>query len=272
MDKNGICIWGKKINQVEANRYTKIVDGATYIIRNLHSHMLMHIPGSDDVAGALVKQGYDNGSLSQLWKIKDAGNGYSYLFPRHSESNLVLEVRNGATNNYANLVVNPLDGTDKQKFRIVYNDNGYFHLLTKVTSDASCAEVVGYNITESGTINQNTYSGLLNQLFRFEKVDSFAIDTVSVDTFTAVRPVDELSFVQVYPNPSNDGKIFVDLTSLNNQGNTSISILDLNGSLVYQIVADRPSIVELDLVLNKGIYILRVNSGVRQYLNKLVIQ
>jgi len=272
MNKIGTCAWGKKIVQAEVDRYSKIVDGATYTIRNLHSNMLMHLPVSDAVFGAVIKQGYDNGSPSQLWKIKSAGNGYYYLFPQLYDLNLVMEVRNGATNNFAPMVVNPLDGSNKQKIKIIYNNNGYFHMMTKVTNDASCAEVVSFNITESGTINQNKYTGVLNQLFRFKKVDSIAIDTVSVDTFTVARSIEESSAVQVYPNPTADGKIFIDVSAWKDQDKISISVLDLKGAVVYHATAENSLIYELDLSLDKSVYILRLHAGDQLFLNKLVIQ
>jgi len=227
---------------------------------------------SDAVFGAVIKQGYDNGSPSQLWKIKSAGNGYYYLFPQLYDLNLVMEVRNGATNNFAPMVVNPLDGSNKQKIKIIYNNNGYFHMMTKVTNDASCAEVVSYNITESGTINQNKYTGVLNQLFRFKKVDSIAIDTVSVDTFTVAKPIEESSAVQVYPNPTADGKIFIDVSAWKDQDKISISVLDLKGAVVYHATAENSLIYELDLSLDKSVYILRLHAGDQLFLNKLVIQ
>lgn len=270
INKTGTCSWGKKINHAEADRHTVIVDGATYTLRNLYSHKLMHITA--DTAETRVRQGADNSQSGQLWKVKNAGSGYSYLFPQNNPNSLVLEVRNGKTENYTGIIVNPLEGTEKQKFKVVYNDNGYFHILTRVTNDLSCAEVVSYTLEEGGTINQNAYSGLLNQLFRLTKVDSVEIDTVSVDTFPSAVSDYELSSVAVYPNPSLNGRLFIDLSSLKETGDIQISILDLRGIILYNATLEKPSVYKPELVLARGLYIIRINTGSRQYVSKFAVQ
>ena len=270
INKTGTCSWGKKINQVEADRHSLVDDGASYTIRNLHSHKLMQV--SADTAETRVRQGMDNGRSGQLWKIKNAGNGYSYLFPQNNENDFVMEVKNGKKNNYTGIILNPIDGTDKQQFKVVYNGNGYFHFLTRVTNDLSCAEVISYALEEGATINENAYSGALNQLFRLTKIDTIPIDTVSVDTFPTALNSFELSSVAVYPNPSRDGRLFIDLSLLKESGDICISILDLRGVTLYSAFLETPSVYRSDWTLDKGIYIVKINAGAKQYVNKLVVQ
>jgi arabinan endo-1,5-alpha-L-arabinosidase len=270
INKTGICSWGKKINRAESDRHTQIIDGASYTIRNLHSHLLMHVTA--DSAQTRIRQGADNGQSGQLWKIKSTGDGYAYLFPQNNPIDLVMEVKNGKTSNFTNIIVNPLDGTDKQKFKVAYNGNGYFHFPAKITGDLSCAEVISYSIVEGGTINLNTYSGALNQLFRLTRVDSVAIDTVSVDTFPSAIAGYEISSVAVYPNPSRDGRLFIDLSSLKGSGDIRISILDIRGVSFFDITLDRPALYKPEMILPRGVYIVRIHTGEQQVVSKLVVQ
>jgi arabinan endo-1,5-alpha-L-arabinosidase len=270
ISKTGSCSWGKKVNQTEVDRHTLIIEGATYTLRNLYSHKLMNVTA--DTAETRVRQGADNGQSGQQWKIKNAGNGYSYLFPQNNTENLAMEVRNGKKDNFTGILVNPLDGSDKQMFKMVYNGNGYFHILTRVTNDLSCAEVISYSLEEGGTINENTYSGALNQLFRLTKVDSIPIDTVSADTFPSGINRVEFSSVTVYPNPSRDGRLFIDLASLKESGDIRISILDLSGVNLYNATLEKQSVYKPELVLEKGMYIVRIYTGTKLYVSKLVVQ
>ncbi|MBA7543904.1 hypothetical protein ES705_36247 [subsurface metagenome] len=273
MDTEGLCIWGKKINQVEANRYTKLVHGTTYLIRNLHSHMLMHVPDNNDDPGISIRQGADNGLSSQLWRIKDAGDGLYYLFPHHSRNNLVMQVKNGTGENRDDLIVNPLNGTDKQKFMIYYNKDGYFRILSKVSNFTGCADVAGFSLADGGIIFQWEYTGNLNQIWRFEKIDSIAIDTTLVDSsdFAGVK-AHELTSLKVYPNPSLDGKFTVDISSLESYSDIRVSVVDLRGIIIYSKEFKQPSIHKFDMDLPKGIYVIRINSGTEHYLKKLIVQ
>jgi arabinan endo-1,5-alpha-L-arabinosidase len=273
MDQKGICIWGKKINQVEVERYNKLIDGATYTIRNGLSNMLLYAP---DKVGTLIKQGKDNGLSSQLWKIKNAGEGYYYLLPQ-SRINLGQEVKNGSIANSTYIILDTLNGFDKQKFMITSSPifgkaNGFFHITTKVTNDASSVDNVSSTAEAAGMV-QYKYTRGISQQWRFEKVDSIAIDTVSIDTFhvTGIE-INKLQPIKVYPNPSLDGKITVDVSSLNDFNNIKISIADLKGIMVYKTSFNRPSVYRLDTKLARGVYIIRVSSNTHQYINKLIIQ
>ncbi len=270
INKTGICSWGKKINQIASDAHATIVDGATYTIRNLHSNKLLHVDA--DTAETRVRQGADNGQGGQLWKVKSAGNGYSFLFPQNNTNDLVMEVTDGRKENYTGIIVNPIDGTDKQRFKFVYNGNGYFHLCTKVTNDMSCIEVIGSSVGEGSVINQKTYAGAQNQLFRLTKVDSVAIDTVSVDTFPSAIAGYEFSSVAVYPNPSRDGRLFIDLSSLKGSGDIRISILDIRGVPFFDVTLERPALYRPETILPRGVYIVRIHTGEQQLVSKLVVQ
>jgi hypothetical protein len=265
MDKKGVCIWGKKIKQAEVDRYNKLIDGATYTIRNGLSHMLMSVPNNVDVAGTSIKQGIDNGLKSQMWKIQSSGDGNYFLLPQNSNKNLALEVYNGSATNGTFLILNPSNATDKQKFMISGPGNGLFKITTKISNFASCADDEGLSVLEGANIFQWAYLGGLNQQWRFKKVDSLSLQA-------SVYEISQPLSVRVYPNPTIDGKITVDLSSLREFENIDISIIDLKGVKVYDAIVNKPTLYKLDLQLPNGIYLIRIISNSQQYINKLIIQ
>lgn len=272
MDTQGICIWGKKIVQPAVDKFTKITHGATYTIRNEASHRLLHVPNDSDEPGTSVKQGSDNGLSSQLWKIKKSGDGHYYFFPHHSQNNLVLEVKNGSGSDGSDIIVNPIDGSDKQRFLIFSNSNGYFRILTKVSNDASCANTGNFSFNEGANIFQWDYSGGIHQLWRFERVDSITLDTVSVDTFDLVGVEShELTSVKVFPNPSRDGKITINFSSMSGINDLEISVIDLKGIVILNKEFRKPSSDKIEIELPGGVYIIRIISNDQYYLKKIIV-
>ena len=273
MDNEGSCVWGKKINQQNMDRYTKLMDGATYSIRNFRSHLLMHVPNEEDNPGTLIAQGADNGKSSQLWKIKITGDGYYFLFPHHGQNNLVMEVKDGATGNRNNLIINRLSGADKQKFFIYYNKDGSFRIITKVSNLESGVDVSDAAVYEGASVVQYTYIARLSQFWRFEKIDTIPVDTTPIDSFdfVGVRTAD-LAKINIYPNPSSNGKVTIDITSLYGKNDIYISVFDLRGIMVFNKELLKSDIDKHVLELPIGIYIIRISSGMDQYLKKIIIQ
>ena len=271
MDTEGTCIWGKKVNRRQADGYTRIVHGGTYSIRNLHSHLLLQTENNLSAPATTVKQGYDRDSWgSQLWKIKEAGPGYYYFFPQHNEDNLVMEVFNSNPGNSAYIVINPINGTDRQKFSINYNDNGYFHILSKVSNEERCLDVANFSVLDGAMVFQWDYLGGLNQLWRFKLIDSIPLDTEPADTFTLdAGEMSWLTDIKIFPNPSQDGKFTIDISSLKDN-DIPVQIIDARGISVFNTTFTKPSAYELQLDLPEGIYLVRIGSANR-YVKRLII-
>ncbi len=183
------CIWGKKIYPEHVANFSTIVDGGTYTVRNSLSHLLMQT--SDSTEGATVYQWSDTTTRGQLWKIKSAGDDYYYLLPQNCGDTMALEVSGGGSADGSDIVISKIDGLNRQKFKITYHDNGLYRITSMVSSNNSAFDVYGYSIENGGNINQWTYEGGMNQLWRISRVDTILIDTVSVDTFPDEDPVEE---------------------------------------------------------------------------------
>ncbi len=94
-------------------------------------------------------------------------------------SGLYLDVANGSSADNANIQQWAYNGLDAQKFKIVSDGNGYYHILTGASGYSKCVDVAGAKATDGANILQYTYKGATNQQFKLEKQSdgSYAILT-----------------------------------------------------------------------------------------------
>ncbi len=94
-------------------------------------------------------------------------------------SGLYLDVANGSSADNANIQQWSYNGLDAQKFKVVSDGNGYYHILTGASGYSKCVDVAGAKATDGANILQYTYKGAANQQFKFEQQSdgSYAILT-----------------------------------------------------------------------------------------------
>ncbi len=103
--------------------------------------------------------------------------GTYYL--KNANSNLYLDVVNGSAEDGANIQQHRYNGYDAQKFKIVSNGNGYYHILTGASGYNSCIDIASASAKNGANVLQWTYKGSSNQQFKLVPNDdgSFAILT-----------------------------------------------------------------------------------------------
>ena len=84
-------------------------------------------------------------------------------------SGLYLDVANGSADNNANIRQWSYNGCDAQKFKVVSDGDGYYHILTGATGYSKCVDVAGGKAADGTNILQYTYKGSRNQQFRIEQ-------------------------------------------------------------------------------------------------------
>ena len=94
-------------------------------------------------------------------------------------SGLYMDVADGSTENSANIQQWSYNGCDAQKFKLVSDGDGYYHILTGATGYSKCVDVAGAKSADGTNILQYTYKGSTNQQFKLEKQSdgSYAILT-----------------------------------------------------------------------------------------------
>ncbi len=173
---NGICVWGKKVYEDTIQSINTIVDGATYTIRSAYSHLM--VQPADSVDGiSYIETAEEASSNKQLWTARDAGGGYYYLLPRSGDQELALAVQDTSEANNARYLVEDVTGSEAEKFKISYQKNGYYALLSWASYAEKGFDLWGYNCDAGAEINQYTFSeDGWHQHWRFERVDTVPID------------------------------------------------------------------------------------------------
>ena len=106
-----------------------------------------------------------------IWGTKTAETVSSVegtFYIKNVHSGLYLDVENGSTGNNANIQQWSYNGCDAQKFRIVSDGNGYYHILTGASGYTKCVDVAGGKSADGTNILQYTYKGSVNQQFKIE--------------------------------------------------------------------------------------------------------
>jgi hypothetical protein len=145
-----------------------IVSGSTYKIISRVSGKAIDDPGGQDVNGIQLQQWTDWGGAPQQWIVTDMGNG-NYKLKSVSATNKVIDVRNG-TNNDGEVIQLMTDfSTTAQRFKIYKLGNGYCSIIN--ISSNKAIEVSGSSTADGAKLQQNGYTGDLNQQWMFVKLN-----------------------------------------------------------------------------------------------------
>lgn len=192
LSDDGICVWGKKVYADTIQSINTLVDGATYTIRSAYSHML--VQPADPVSSVVyIETANDDATDNQLWTVRNAGGGYYYMLPRSGDQELAIAVKNTSESNNARYYIDSANSADAQKFKLIYQDNGYYAVLSWASYAEKGFDLWGYSCDEGAQINQYTYSeDGWHQHWQFERVDSVAIDlSANLESNTTDREKEE---------------------------------------------------------------------------------
>ncbi|MBE5940809.1 MAG: glycoside hydrolase family 43 protein [Lachnospiraceae bacterium] len=135
---------------------------------------------STESGGNIAQWTYWGGDC-QLWYLEAASSSGSSssgssssdslegtYFIKNVHSGLYLDVTNGSADNNANIQQWAYNGYDAQKFKIVSDGDGYYHILTGASGYSKCVDVAGGKAADGTNILQYTYKGSSNQQFKIE--------------------------------------------------------------------------------------------------------
>ncbi len=111
------------------------------------------------------------------------------------------------------------------------------------------------------------------QYFKIEGGDQTNPAVLSLSfTGTAAVGIVEKGALGIYPNPVKNGKLNISLEGFNNDA--EVQIYSITGRLIHKdsVKAGSQNIIETNLSLKPGIYIVRVNDGEKSKTQKLIIQ
>ena len=124
----------------------------------------------NDICGktSVTSSGIFNGSsLDGTYYIKSAFSG------------LYLDVANGSSANNANIQQHSYLGSDRQKFKLTKNADGYYYIYTGASGYSKVLDIAGKATTDGANVVQYSYNGGKNQMFEIVQVSpgKYAIKT-----------------------------------------------------------------------------------------------
>ncbi len=141
-------------------------DGSAFRICNVSSGLYMQIAGGAVENGANIEQqGSTETGLSDIWILKDAGDGYFYLASAADES-YVLDVAGKKTDNGTNIDLYQNNGGTNQQFRILTNGDGTYLICTRISGDQAAVEAA--DAGSFGNIQQWALNGEPRQSWKLE--------------------------------------------------------------------------------------------------------
>lgn len=123
----------------------------------------------NDISGA--------SSTTSAGAVSSGFDGIYYM--KSYFSGLYLDVADGAAANNANVQQNSFLGTERQKFKLVQNSDGYYYIYTGASGYTKVVDVAGKSTADNANILQYAYNGNANQQFEIVEVSKgiYAIKT-----------------------------------------------------------------------------------------------
>ena len=185
-------------------------------IKNVNSGLYMQVIGGKAENGTKIQQwGTMDGTVHDIWKTVDAGDGYYYLFSGVSDGNTyVLDVTGKSTGNGTSMEINEFkEGEESQQFFISDNLDGSYIIKTRISGNNSAVEVKDGELNSGAIVQQWTLNSLKNQNWIFEEVEN---------------PIKNMKFEKSYEintlNNIPDEKNFI-LHDKNNEETKSLSVV-----------------------------------------------
>ncbi len=135
-----------------------------YSFRNVNSGLFLEVEGGVATNGTNVMQGKSTDRNADIWTLKDAGDGYYYLYTQaDANGGLCLDTPYGSADNGTSFGIWTNDESDARKYKFIDNGDGSYTIATKSSGDGSCVAVAS-DSTESGAdVIQWTRTGAASQ-------------------------------------------------------------------------------------------------------------
>lgn len=180
---------------------TDIEDGAIYTFKNVNSGMYLSVENGTAADSSNVSQKKTDGN-SIRFKAVSVGDGYFNLISQLGDGNsYALDVHAKKADNGTNIELYSYNNGINQQFRIVKNSDGTYSLLTKVSNDKSCVEVVNAGTADGDNIQQWELNGHNCQKWTAEKTSSYT-EPSTEPTEPGTIPADSRF---IYGDLNNDG-------------------------------------------------------------------
>jgi Ricin-type beta-trefoil lectin domain. len=248
---------------------TAFASGGTYELIARHSGKVIGIKGGSTSNSALAEQETYTGAASQQFVITDLGTGYYKISPT-SVTSKALDVSGLSVSNGASVIQYSYNGGTDQQWKLVSVGGGYYQIIN--LNSKKCLDVTNASTADGTIIQQYTCGTGANQQFSLSRLKSESIISPENNKSSSIVEGTNTSSISLFPNPSEDGKFFVDLSSISSDQQIDINIFSIKGDRVYYQKAQGNNQVEVNSGLKTGIYIVRISGGQTNITKKLIVE
>jgi hypothetical protein len=166
------------------------------MLKNQSSGLYMDVEGGTAASGTNVQQWGASSSGSQnTWKFVSGGDGYYYIYSQVGDGQTyLLDVSYGKSDNGTNIGIYSNTNADAQLFKFVKNDDGSYRIVTKVSSDTSCVEVINASNDSGANVQEWELNGASCQNWILEEVKQTTL--VGDTNFDGVVDVFDMSLLR----------------------------------------------------------------------------
>ena len=159
----------QKNNTTNQRFYLSYYKDGYYRIRVGVSGKYLDVAGGSSRSGANVQQYDNNYSSAQLWKIRNAGNGYYYL---QSRLGTYLDNANNSSALGNNVIAYSFNGSSAQKWRFISTSsvpsnpihNGWY-MIQSANSSQRGLDIHNWNMNNGGNLETYQKNNTTNQRF-----------------------------------------------------------------------------------------------------------
>ncbi len=255
---SGTNVWQYARNGTNAQKWIleDAGDGYYYIVSKLNSNYCLDVSEGKNASGTNIQIYQKNGSNAQKFKLEKISamkseqtiaNGV-YKIVSNLDDTKVLDVASGSTEANANIQIYIGNGTDAQKFKIEYGEDGYYTIINQKSQKPISTEgniSLGGNIFQGEQVKTDAQKWIIRKnsdgtYTFFSKQSELCLDIENGGTqngnnvweYTSngtnaqkwiLEPVEEIKSEQTLPNGEYNIKTALDTTKLIDIQNESLN-------------------------------------------------
>lgn len=154
------------------------ISGKEFFIKNMYTGQYLDVAGGIATNGTNVQQYKYNGTDAQRWYIRNNGDDTFSFYSRAGNDGTykyALDISNASGENYANVQIWQINGTDAQKFQISQSVYSTFIFSTKASNFSKVIVLNGPTCNEGQNVDQYTFQTHANEMWILEPVGKYPI-------------------------------------------------------------------------------------------------
>jgi len=251
--------WGEDGWPIAVYSRSYAIDDGIYAIKNRNSKKVLQLENGDTLNGTNVEQYTETGDTSQHWEITYIGDGYYKISPVLSPDK-ALEVSVCSKSDGANVQIGIYEEKECQQWYVANLGGGVYRIMSRHSRKA--LEIVNAYTHDGANAQQWPYNEHETQLWAVK--EPIVISTVRSN-------IHDQGEFNIYPNPS-ERSFKIDLFNLSENPEINLDIYSIDGKLVYTKVYKYTSPVEFTNLLSSGIYQVKITTGNRVMVQKLIVK